>query len=783
MKSARQVASKILQTIVKAPWMSSGLADNNPFTTSVVCRAYGFLSSEGLVPDLASSPTLSTFERLWEGNLEILNARALGQTLFAQADPTAEFLWLSLSDITRDRIKQTVNSGAFIVADLGRGLALDLRRVIESGWIFGEARFDKASPKSRRTLDAKPTAYNLVTVNRQLLSDQYPDLIAQPRSLNLTEIAYAISKHSEHFAINSYPPSSTVLYWFVDGISRAKIQLPEDHWTELCTWATREFNKKRSLVVSEHYAMMDPIAMGMAACLCARLRSLCDASEPGTSDKHRSLLPSVIELDHAIGELLDEQTPSGIWPKYFPLFHYQDAGSNFCFAFELLEGLLTEFGRQPPPTTSGSDHSMPKSKLMENDDFVMALEKAVTWCETNRLKCSEKSVAYTGWNSGGQLETLEKGHPESWATAVVHMFLSELVEVLAERIQEHVLRKYRVLTAASKPKAPTQTKTAIGGMLDISIELQDGPHSLAKILTERIVEKYKPYNAASLRRNAPKDPLSALLFGPPGTSKTLITEAVATDLDWPLVSLSPSDFVKGSLANVYVQAHEIFEDLMDLSGVVVFFDEMDALVQTRDDGHLDIASQFLTTMMLPKLTELHDQGRVVFFMATNFQDRFDPAIKRAGRFDLLLCMGPPSLDEKLKNLSLFLGKESIQSQLDLARDLLLQYGTASPDSKDRLELFTFGEFKSFLKSLGEKTDIGQKLKDMGEPKFREHLVKYSSHVTLRLQDLEPLGKTASKSLADAYKLQLSLKDLVEGKIKITPIMRYLCDRRESKDQH
>ena len=350
-ESAQQAASKILQTIINAPWMSSGLADNNPFTTSVVCRAYGFLLSEGLIPDLASNPTPSVFERPWESTLEILNVTALGHTLFAHGDPTAEFLWLSLSDITRDKIKQAVNDHAPADVDLRRSLALDLRRVIESGWIFGEARFDKASPRSRMALDAKPTGYSLVTVNRQLLSDQYPDLIAAPRSLNLTEIAQVISKHSEHFAINSYPPSSAVLYWFVDGISRAKIQLPEDHWTELCTWATREFNKKRSLVVSDHYAMMDPIAMGMAACLCARLRSLCDASEPNTSDKHRSLLPSVIELDHAIAELVDEQTPSGIWPKYFPLFHYQDAGSNFCFAFELLEGLLTEFGRQPHPST------------------------------------------------------------------------------------------------------------------------------------------------------------------------------------------------------------------------------------------------------------------------------------------------------------------------------------------------------------------------------------------------------------------------------------------------
>ena len=366
----------------------------------------------------------------------------------------------------------------------------------------------------------------------------------------------------------------------------------------------------------------------------------------------------MVELDQAIRELIAKQT-EGIWPKYFPMFHYQDAGSNFCFAFELLEAMLIEFGREPRNTFAASDQSTVSSRLMEDSDFLKALEDSVTWCEKNRLE----SKNYTGWNSGGQIETLQKGYPESWATAVVHMFLAELVEVLAERIQKHILEKY----GARRPKPSRTERSAVEGMLDIRIILPDGPQSLKKLLKDKIVEEYKSCTFESLRREAPKAHRSALFFGPPGTSKTKVTEAVADDLGWPMIALSPADFVKASLAHVYEQAQEIFEDLMDLSRVVVFFDEMDALVQTRSDGHLDMASQFLTTMMLPKLAELHDRGRVVFFMATNFQERFDAAIKRAGRFDLLLCMGPPDLKEKLSNLPLFLEKGSSREQVGEAK--------------------------------------------------------------------------------------------------------------------
>src|SRR5262249_51787126 len=139
---------------------------------------------------------------------------------------------------------------------------------------------------------------------------------------------------------------------------------------------------------------------------------------------------------------------------------------------------------------------------------------------------------------------------------------------------------------------------------------------------------------------------SALLFGPPGTSKTSIVKALAKKIGWPFLEINPAHFLNEGLERIYVRADEVFEDLMDLSGVVVLFDEMDALVQKRKDEdktseRLDVTRQFLTTSMLPKLSKLYERGGVLFFMATNYQSEFDEAIKRPRRFDLLLCMAPP----------------------------------------------------------------------------------------------------------------------------------------------
>ena len=281
---------------------------------------------------------------------------------------------------------------------------------------------------------------------------------------------------------------------------------------------------------------------------------------------------------------------------------------------------------------------------------------------------SSKSGTYTGWNSGGYLDTLEKEQPESWATAVVHMFLSELDNVISARIQQLILNKYKVRypsKVAVVEENGAREAAALNKLLEIEILLQDKPNSLSDVLDKHIIKKYLSKNEATLRREPSKAARSALLFGPPGTSKTKLIEAIASDLQWPMLELTPSEFVKGSLAKIYVQADEIFEDLMDLSGVVVFFDEMDALVQTREGGsHLDIESQFLTTTMLPKLTRLYDQARVLFFMATNYQERFDPAIKRPGRFDLLLCMGPPTLKDKTERLHIACSLETAEVCVD-----------------------------------------------------------------------------------------------------------------------
>jgi hypothetical protein len=604
----------------------------------------------------------------------------------------------------------------------------------------------------------------------------------------IASIAQHLSSKIENFKINDYPPAAAIVYWFLDGVDRAHFDIG-DGWSVLYRFAAEEFRRQRSLVVAKHTAMMDPVAMAMAACLCARLRSVSKRSPSAQEERQREVLPSMIELERAVVELFSEQTPTGLWSKYFPLFHYNEAGSNFCYTFELLEAVLLEFG--------GKD-----STILLEDTVILGLEKAVTSCETNRLECNGPKdgdvscewVPYIGWNSGGNFKTLLRGQPESWATAVVHMFLRELVEVLSDHIQSILLKRYN----ATLPNANSKR---IDDLLDISVILDN--KSLKGTLKESLVKtfsRFKGDRAMGLRKAPIQNaPMSALLFGPPGTSKTQVAKAIAADLQWPLVEIDPSHFLQTTFQDIYFQASRIFEDVMDMCGVVVLFDEMDALVQKRGGGTpSDTESKFLTTYMLPKLAKLHDKGQLIFLMATNFQEEFDEAIKRAGRFDLLLCMGPPTLQAKCDNLRIFLQSGQDGSQADEKPDqsvaagkLIQEFVENDPWTANQLALYTFGEFRSLVSRLGKLEDIETKLRELKAAGFAEAVKKHAAGAGLRLEDLKKLedlhlqttrGPLDYRILADLDEVDLRAEDLERAKIPVTKAIRHILERRQSKYQ-
>src|SRR5262249_3200023 len=150
-------------------------------------------------------------------------------------------------------------------------------------------------------------------------------------------------------------------------------------------------------------------------------------------------------------------------------------------------------------------------------------------------------------------------------------------------------------------------------------------------ITDRLIKEFiAPWNQGKPER------YSILLYGPPGTGKTTFVQLLAGALDWDMIAISPSDFLRGGESQVEEQAKAIFQALEQMSNVVVLFDEIDRLLLDRDavaysrQGDL---FQFMTPGMLTKINNLREKKRLIFVIATNYAERIDAAIKRAGRID------------------------------------------------------------------------------------------------------------------------------------------------------
>jgi hypothetical protein len=531
--------------------------------------------------------------------------------------------------------------------------------------------------------------------------------------------------------IKFYPATTTLGYWFVDAVERLRLDMPAEFWSNAVTWAAEKFKEELSFVAAGQDAMMDPISMAMGACLAAKLRVILTQKVEPSYQEMLKLLPSDDRLEHGLSLLFKRQSASGIWPKYFPLFYYPKAGVNYCFSFELLEAVLNEFQAWP---------------ILETDSITEGLERAVSWCAgANRFKYTHESVLYCGWNSGSEIEPLRNRVPEAWATGVVHMFLRTLQTTLSAIIDRHVCQQRATVRPFGRdPKRWDD-------LVDTSVEIQNVNTSVLTVLQEHIVN---PTLSATNGQLGKKQARSVLLFGPPGTSKTSIVRAVAEKLGWPLIELSPSDFLRNGMDKIFKKANQVFEDLSDLSKAVVFFDEMDAVAQNRQSD-LDVTRQFLTTSMLPKIAALHDEARVLFFMATNHISELDPAITRPGRFDLLLFVGPPSWKDKLTRIDKILEDIGISDpdQIDEVKTLLEERvaSASHPGIVEFLSLFTYGEFVSFLRRIRSKDDLLSVLKGMSKDNFHAEINEWANKL-ITLKEREPHATLAAdqKTPRDEY---------------------------------
>jgi transitional endoplasmic reticulum ATPase len=160
-----------------------------------------------------------------------------------------------------------------------------------------------------------------------------------------------------------------------------------------------------------------------------------------------------------------------------------------------------------------------------------------------------------------------------------------------------------------------------------------------------------------------------LLYGLPGTGKTLLVKALATESNVNFISINGPELLSKWVGESERAIREVFRKARQAAPALIFFDEIDSIVPVRGSGsdtHVTerVVSQFLTE--LDGLVELKD---VVVVAATNRPDILDRSLLRPGRFDRLIYIPMP---DKMARKSIFEINISRMSASDVSSDHLAE---------------------------------------------------------------------------------------------------------------
>ncbi|MDP2797298.1 MAG: CDC48 family AAA ATPase [Methanoregula sp.] len=143
-------------------------------------------------------------------------------------------------------------------------------------------------------------------------------------------------------------------------------------------------------------------------------------------------------------------------------------------------------------------------------------------------------------------------------------------------------------------------------------------------------------------------PRGILLYGPPGTGKTLIAKAVASESGANFIPVRGPQLLSKWVGESERAVREVFKKARQVAPSIIFFDEIDALAPARGTSSDSHVSDNVLNQILTEMDGLEDLKDVVVMGATNRPDIVDPALLRAGRFDRLVYIGEPTLEDRKK---------------------------------------------------------------------------------------------------------------------------------------
>lgn len=255
---------------------------------------------------------------------------------------------------------------------------------------------------------------------------------------------------------------------------------------------------------------------------------------------------------------------------------------------------------------------------------------------------------------GNEIELVQK--PQSFFVQLPGMLLSILPTAVMVALFVMIF-KMQGLGEKGKVYDETERKTKI--KFDDVAGLEEEKGEL-----KEIVEFLKePEKFTKMGARIPK---GVLLYGKPGTGKTLIAKAIAGEADVPFISMSGSEFIEMFAGLGASRVRKLFDKARKLAPCIVFIDEIDAIGsrRTSNSGAESENNQTLNQLLV-EMDGFGSEETIIVLAATNRPEMLDKALLRPGRFDRQITIPTPDLRGRLEILKIHSKDKRISGNVNL----------------------------------------------------------------------------------------------------------------------
>jgi 26S proteasome regulatory subunit T2 len=261
------------------------------------------------------------------------------------------------------------------------------------------------------------------------------------------------------------------------------------------------------------------------------------------------------------------------------------------------------------------------------------------------------------------LSFVDKDQLEPGSSVLIHHKNMSVIGLLGDEVDP-------LVSVMKVDKAPLESYSDIGGLEDQITEIKEA--------VELPLTHPELYEDVGI-----KPPKGVILYGVPGTGKTLLAKAVANETSATFLRVVGSELIQKYLGDGPKLVREMFRVAQEHSPSIIFIDEIDAVATKRYDTTSGGEKEIQRTMLelLNQLDGFDDRGDVKVIMATNRIDSLDPAMIRPGRIDRKIEFPLPDEKTKRRIFQIHTSKMSLSDDVNLEEFVVAKDDLSGADIK------------------------------------------------------------------------------------------------------